>query len=221
MTGNGNNKARGWSARCLLALSLVSAAAVGAADEQVAEPSVLFLGDSLTAGFGLGENLAFPRHVGDELSRLDLPVRVVNAGVSGDTSAGGLARLDWLLSTEPQVVVVELGGNDGLRGLDLDMTESNLREIIRRCRERDVEVLLLGMRLPPNFGDYATRFEALFGRLAEEFSIAWVPFLLEGVGGHAELNLPDGIHPNEEGHRLLAANVVPVLAGLLRQRLAD
>ena len=98
-----------------------------------------------------------------------------------------------------------------------EMTETNLREIIRRCREQGAEVLLLGMRMPPNFGDYAIRFEELFGRLAEEFSIGLVPFLLEGVGGHAELNQPDGIHPNEEGHRLLAANVTPALANLLRE----
>jgi acyl-CoA thioesterase-1 len=214
------------SARLWLVLGLVLALAItgasGSVEAQVAaevpEPVVLFLGDSLTAGFGLSESLAFPHHVDVELDRLDLPVRVVNAGVSGDTSAGGLGRLGWLLSMEPQVVVVELGANDGLRGLDLEMTEANLREIIRRCLDSGADVLLLGMRMPPNFGDYADRFEALFVRLAEEFSIAWVPFLLEGVGGHAELNLPDGMHPNEEGHRLLAATVVPVLAGILRDR---
>ena len=122
-------------ASCLL-LSVVAGVAVGQASQESAEPPlVLFLGDSLTAGFGLSENLAFPRHVSDELARLDLPVKTINAGVSGDTSAGGLARLDWLLSMGPQVVVVELGANDGLRGLDLEMTESNLREIIRRCRD--------------------------------------------------------------------------------------
>ena len=204
---------------CCLLLSVVAGVAVAQASQESAEPPlVLFLGDSLTAGFGLSESLAFPRHVSDELARLDLPVKAVNAGVSGDTSAGGLARLDWLLSMGPQVVVVELGANDGLRGLDLEMTETNLREIIRRCLEQGAEVLLLGMRMPPNFGDYATRFETLFGALAEEFSVGLVPFLLDGVGGHAELNLADGMHPNEEGHRLLAANVVPALADLLRER---
>jgi acyl-CoA thioesterase-1 len=203
-------------------LLMMGGGAMGETSEAGADPPlVLFLGDSLTAGFGLAEDLAFPRHVSDELAAIDLPVRVVNAGVSGDTSAGGLARLDWLLSMEPQVVVVELGANDGLRGLDLEMTESNLREILRRCREQGAEVLLLGMRMPPNFGDYAVRFEALFGALAEEFSTGFVPFLLDGVGGHPELNLEDGMHPNEAGHRLLAANVVPALAELLRGMAAN
>jgi acyl-CoA thioesterase-1 len=221
MTWHCDSGARSGIVCWALALCLLSGPLVGAADQQIDEPLVLFLGNSLTAGFGLSEAQAFPHHVADELSRLGLRARVVNAGVSGDTTAGGLARLDWLLPMEPQVVVVELGGNDGLRGFDLEMTESNLRQIIRRCREKDVEVLLLGMRMPPNFGDYATRFEALFGQLAAEFSVALVPFLLEGVAGHVELNLPDGMHPNEEGHRILAANVVPELAAILRQGSAD
>lgn len=188
--------------------------AVGA--ETDSDPLVVFLGDSLTAGFGLGETLAFPRHVADELAEQGMPIRVVNAGVSGDTSAGGLARLDWLLSMNPEVVVVELGANDGLRGLDLESTEANLRAIVERCQENEVEVLLLGMRMPPNFGDYAEDFHDIYRRLAEDFGIGSIPFLLEGVGGHPELNLPDGMHPNEEGHRRLAENVTPALADVLR-----
>jgi len=179
-------------------------------------PLVLFLGDSLAAGYGLGEELAFPRRVEEALGEMGLAVRVVNAGVSGDTTAGGLARLDWLLRLEPAVVVVELGGNDGLRGLEIEMTASNLRQIVQRSIERGAEVLLLGMRMPPNFGDYATEFEDVFRSVAAETGIAWVPFLLEGVGGRVELNLPDGIHPNEEGHRILARTVTPALAELLR-----
>ena len=113
-------------------------------------------------------------------------------------------------------MVVELGGNDGLRGLELSVTEANLRQIVSRCLGHGAEVLLLGMRMPPNFGDYAVAFEDVFRSVAEEAGVAWVPFLLEGVGGRAELNLPDGIHPNEEGHRILARTVTPPLAELLR-----
>lgn len=205
--------------RCGVAVAAMGLAALlvalpAAASEE--PPLVLFLGDSLSAGYGLGEELAFPRRVEETLDEMGIPVRVVNAGVSGDTTAGGLARLDWLLRLEPAIVVVELGGNDGLRGLEVGVTEANLREIVAQCRASGAEVLLLGMRMPPNFGDYAVAFENVFRTVAEETDIAWVPFLLEGVGGRVELNLPDGIHPNEEGHRILARTVTPPLVELLR-----
>ena len=210
----------GWWVRALV-LMLALPGVVTPLEASEEPPLVLFLGDSLAAGYGLGEELAFPRRVEETLASMGLPVRVVNAGVSGDTTAGGLARLDWLLRLEPAVVVVELGGNDGLRGLEIDMTASNLRRIVERCVERGAEVLLLGMRMPPNFGDYATEFEEVFRSIAAETGVAWVPFLLEGVGGRVELNLPDGIHPNEEGHRILARTVTPALAELLRTLDAD
>ena len=178
-------------------------------------PLVLFLGDSLTAGFGLGEESAFPARVGAALADEGIDVSIVNAGVSGDTSAGGLARLGWLLRLEPALVGVGLGANDGLRGRDLRTTESNLREIVAEARGAGGEVLLLGMRMPPNYGTYGEEFAAMYTRLAEELDVALVPFLLEGVGGDPELNLPDGIHPNEEGQRRVAENVLPALRALL------
>jgi acyl-CoA thioesterase-1 len=202
-------------ARGLLA-SVVVAARLAPAPLAAAEPPrVLFLGDSLTAGYGLEGEAAFPTHVARMLAEEGLPIEAINAGVSGDTTAGGLARLDWLLRQRPAVVVVGLGGNDGLRGLDLAMTESNLRDIIERSRTAGAVVLLLGMRMPPNYGSYAEDFESIYVRLAAELDVALVPFLLEGVGGDPQLNLPDGIHPNELGQRRVAENVAPRLQALL------
>lgn len=192
--------------------ALLVTAAVASAQEP---PLVVFLGDSLTAGYGLGEKLAFPAHLGDRLAEDGLEVRIVNAGVSGDTTAGGLARLSWLLRLEPVVLVVGLGGNDGLRGLDLESTEENLRDIVRLAIESGAEVLLLGMQMPPNYGSYGTDFAAIYQRLATELEVDLVPFLLEGVGGDPELNLPDGIHPNEEGQQRVAETVLPFLKALL------
>jgi acyl-CoA thioesterase-1 len=214
-----NRTARTLALLCLVLV--VGATAVGAAPATDEPPLVLFLGNSLSAGYGLGEELAFPRLVERSLAEEGLPVRVVNAGVSGDTTAGGLARVDWLLRMDPDIVVVELGGNDGLRGLAVEMTEANLREIVARCERHGAKVLLLGMRMPPNYGEYALRFESVYRTLAAETGVPWVPFLLEGVGGRAELNLPDGIHPNEEGHRILAANVTPALAEIVRSLTSD
>ncbi len=177
---------------------------------------IVFLGDSLTAGLGLPEGEAYPALLEERLEVSGWPVEVINAGVSGDTSAGGLARLDWLLAQEPDVLVVELGPNDGLRGLDLAETEANLREIVSRARAAGARVLLTGLRIPPNYGpDYTARFEALYPRIAEESGVPLVPFLLEDVGGEPELNLPDGIHPNARGHRRLADNVQPYLEEIL------
>ena len=192
------------------------APALAAEAEEVGVPTVTFLGDSLTAGYGLEESKAFPALLEERFREEGLPFRALNAGVSGDTSAGGLSRLDWLLSAEPDVVVVELGPNDGLRGLDLEMTESNLRQIVAQAREAGARVLLVGMRIPPNYGpDYAGRFQELFPRLAEELDVALVPFLLDGVGGVAELNQADGIHPTAEGQAKAADNVAPHLRPLV------
>jgi acyl-CoA thioesterase-1 len=178
---------------------------------------IVFLGDSLTAGLGLDEDQAFPAVVERELRKEGLPIQVVNAGVSGDTSAGGLSRLGWLLGQRPDVVVVGLGANDGLRALPLAETEKNLREIVRRAQAAGARVLLLGMRIPPNYGPYADEFAALYPRLAEELDVPFVPFLLEGVGGVRDLNQADGIHPTAEGQEILAKNVLPSLTAMLRQ----
>jgi acyl-CoA thioesterase-1 len=182
---------------------------------QSSTPLVVFLGDSLTAGLGLSEGEAYPAVVERELRKEGEDVRVLNAGVSGDTTAGGLSRLRWLLGQKPGVVVVALGANDGLRALPLEQTEKNLREIIRRSKAAGARVLLLGMRIPPNYGPYADDFAAMYPRLAEEMDVPLVPFLLEGVGGDRALNQSDGIHPTAEGQEIMAKTVVPYLEDVL------
>lgn len=186
-------------------------------DDSDPRPLVVFLGDSLTAGFGLAEDLAFPALVRAELERRGTPARVVNAGVSGDTTAGGLARLDWLLAQQPDVLVVALGANDGLRGLDLEHTEAKLRAIVAAALAAGARPLLAGMLIPPNYGaDYASRFAGIFPRLARELDVPLVPFLLAGVAGVPELNQADGIHPNAAGQARLAQSVAPYVLELLR-----
>jgi len=179
-------------------------------------PLVVFLGDSLTAGYGLGGEQAYPALVEKRLKEQGVPVHVLNAGVSGDTTAGGLARLDWLLSQKPDVVVVGLGGNDGLRGLPLEQAEKNLREIVRRSKGAGARVLLLGMQIPPNYGpEYASGFADMYPRIAKEMDVPLVPFLLAGVGGEAGLNQADGIHPTAAGQEKVADLVTPYVAGVL------
>jgi acyl-CoA thioesterase-1 len=180
-------------------------------------PLVVFLGDSLTAGYGLDVEQAFPALVGAALVAEGRPVRVVNAGVSGDTSAGGLARLDWLLRQRPDVLVVGLGANDGLRGQPPETTEANLVEIVRRARKAGAKVLLLGMKIPPSYGpQYARQFERLYERVADATDVPLMPFLLVDVAARPELNLSDGIHPNAEGHRIVAGNLTPYVRELVR-----
>lgn len=180
------------------------------------EPLVVFLGDSLTAGYGLGAEQAYPLLVEKRLEQQGIALRVVNAGVSGDTTAGGLARLDWLLSQKPDVVVVGLGGNDGLRGLPLEQADRNLREIVRRSKAAGARVLLLGMQIPPNYGpEYAQGFADMYPRISTEMDVPLVPFLLDGVGGVADLNQADGIHPTAEGQEKVADVVTPFVAQVL------
>lgn len=182
---------------------------------------VLFLGTSLTAGYGLPAEQAYPALVQERIDAEGLDYRVVNAGVSGDTSAGGLRRIDWLLRAPVAVLVVELGANDMLRGLDVDQLRQNLWGIFDRTRTRypDAGFLLVGMRAAPNLGrDYRRRFEAVFPETASRYDAALVPFLLEGVAGVRLLNQPDGIHPTGAGHERIAETLWPVLAPLLRSR---
>jgi acyl-CoA thioesterase I len=165
----------------------------------------VFLGDSLTAGFGLPADQAYPALIGQRLKERGLGFEVVNAGVSGDTSAGGLRRLDWSLQGDVRVLVIALGGNDGLRGLPPAELKRNLEAMIDRARARDVDVLLAGMEAPPNFGgEYTREFRGVYAELARERGVRFVPFFLEGVAGVPALNLPDGIHPNADGHRRVA-----------------
>lgn len=173
---------------------------------------VIFLGDSLTAGLGVSGMEAFPTVIYQTFRDRGDPVRIVNAGVSGDTTAGGLGRIDWVLKQEPDLIVLGLGANDGLRGLPVEMTERNLREIIERAREAGAAVILTGMMLPRNYGpEYTAGFEGIYPGLAEEMSLPLVPFLLEGVAGVPSLNQEDGIHPNAEGHRRIASLLLPYI----------
>jgi len=179
-------------------------------------PVILALGDSLTAGLGLAQSQAWPTLVQAKLKAAGHRHRVVNAGVSGDTSAGGLARLDWQLSQKPAIVVLELGGNDGLRGLPVAHTRDNLAKTIQRCQAAGATVLLAGMQIPPNMGpDYTAAFRELFPSLAEEFKVPLIPFLLEGVAGDIKLNQRDGIHPTAEGQAIVAETVWKSLQPLL------
>jgi acyl-CoA thioesterase-1 len=180
--------------------------------------TILFLGNSLTAGYGLDRDQAFPALIQEKIDSLGWDFESVNAGQSGDTTAGGLRRLDWLLSRKVHVLVLELGANDGLRGVPLKVTRQNLQAIIDRTKERypDVNVVLAGMRLPPNLGEeYISRFRAIFPELAKKNGALLIPFLLEDVGGVEELNLPDGIHPDADGHKIVAENVWKVMQPIL------
>jgi acyl-CoA thioesterase-1 len=177
---------------------------------------VVVLGDSLAAGLGLAADEAFPAVVEGLLRERGHAVEVVNAGVSGDTSAGGLARLEWVLQRPADILVVELGGNDALRGQELEATESNLREIVRRGRASGARVLLLGMDVPANYGpDYGGRFAALFERVAGEEGVPLVPGFVRGLAAGPGLLQADGLHPTAAGQRLLAENLLPALEALV------
>lgn len=191
--------------------------AVGAlAERPVLRPRIVFLGDSLTAGYGLARDQSVPALLQRRLDREGYAYEVVNAGVSGDTSAGGLSRLDWSLDGEVALLVVELGANDGLRGLPVSAMKSNLDAIITRARARGITVVLTGMEAPPNYGAaYTTEFRQAFRDLARTHDVPFVPFFLEGVAGLPHLNIADGIHPNAEGARVVEANVWRVLEPLL------
>ncbi len=179
---------------------------------------MLFLGTSLTAGLGLSEPQAYPALIQQKIDSSRLGLRVVNAGVSGETSAGGLRRIDWLLQQPVRVLVLELGANDALRGQDLDATRRNLQEIVDRTRvaHPEARIVIAGMQAPPNLGArYTTAFRNIFPDLARRNHAALIPFLLDGVAGIPRLNQADGIHPTEEGQRIVAANVWRVLMPVL------
>ncbi len=181
---------------------------------------ILVLGDSIAAGYGLDLEEAFPALVEEKIRRAGLNYVVVNAGVSGDTTAGGLRRIGWLLRQPVDVLVLELGGNDGLRGIAPAETEKNLKDIIDKVREKypSARIVVAGMQMPENMGaEYTTQFREVFARVAKEKRTALVPFLLEGVGGKAELNQPDRIHPTAEGHRIIAETVWKVLKPLVQK----
>ena len=182
------------------------------------EPRILFLGDSLAAGYEIGKEFAFPALIQAKIRRFGLPYTVINAGVSGDTSAGGLRRLGWILRGPVAVLVLALGANDGLRGVPPEETAKNLQAIIDQARRKipRLKVVIAGMKVPPNLGpDYAEKFEGIFTELAEKNHAVLIPFLLKGVAGRPHLNLADGIHPTAEGHALVAETVWHYLEPLL------
>ncbi len=179
-------------------------------------PRIVILGDSLTAGLGLPTDQAYPTLLQKRLTDEGLNYEVINAGVSGDTSAGGLSRLDWALDGDVRVLVVALGGNDALRGLPTDALKQNLAEIIERAQARKIRVILAGMEAPPNYGrDYIVSFHKVYPALAQQYGVAFVPFLLQNVAGVDRLNQPDGIHPTAAGARIVADNVWAVLKPLV------
>jgi len=180
--------------------------------------AILILGDSLAAGSGVDSEEAFPALLQSKIDSAGLKYEIINAGVGGDTTAGGLRRTDWLLRRKIDVLVLELGGNDGLRGVAPATTRTNLQTIIDRTKAKypEVKIVIAGMQMPPNMGEeYNSAFRNVFPELAKANKAALVPFLLEGVGGKEEFNLPDQIHPNPEGHRIVAENVWKVLGPLL------
>ena len=200
--------------RGLVALVLVLGSPPALADDRV----IVALGDSLTAGLGVARDEAYPALLEARLRRAGFDYRVVNAGVGGDTTAGGRRRLDWVLRSRPEVVIVALGANDGLRGQPVVALRDNLTAIVARLRKSGTHVLLVGMRLPPNYGEaYASDFAEAFSAVARGTSVAFLPFLLAGVAGDPSLNQADGIHPNAAGHRVVAEHVWPSLQPLLRR----
>lgn len=183
------------------------------------KPIVLFYGNSLTAGYGVEPAQAFPALVGQKIDSAGLNYQVVNAGLSGETTAGGKSRISWVMRQPVAVFVLELGGNDGLRGIPLKSTRENLQAIVDTVRAKSPQatIVLAGMQIPPNMGtDYTREFRGLFKELADKNKLVLIPFLLEGVGGIPKLNQPDGIHPTPEGHKIVAETVWNVLQPVLK-----
>ncbi|MEJ7912006.1 MAG: arylesterase [Chitinophagaceae bacterium] len=188
------------------------------AGKTAAKKRIVFFGNSLTAGYGLSPDQAFPALIGAKIDSAGLPYMVVNAGVSGETSSGGNTRVDWILRQPVDVFVLELGANDGLRGIPLTETVKSLQSIIDKVKATypSAKLVLAGMQIPPNMGQkYSTEFRDLYPELAAKNGMTLIPFLLEGVGGEVKLNQEDGIHPTEEGHQIVAGNIWPVLQTIL------
>ncbi|HUZ59344.1 MAG TPA: arylesterase [Hanamia sp.] len=183
-------------------------------DSSAKKKTILFFGNSLTAGYGVDPSEAYPALIQDKIDSLHLNYKVINAGVSGATTSDGNSRIDWILKQPIDIFVLELGGNDGLRGIPLYVTEKNLQSIIDKVKAKDpdAKIILEGMQIPPNMGpEYTSKFKEIYPRLASENKIQLVPFLLKGVGGDPKLNQRDGIHPTAEGHKIVAENVWEIL----------
>ena len=183
----------------------------------MSKTTILVLGDSIAAGYGIEKESAFPALLERRLKELNYDVRVINGGISGSTSASGKGRMKWYLRIKPNILLLELGANDGLRGLSTEAMKQNLTETIQIAREKNLKVILAGMKMPLNYGKaYTTAFENAFKEVAEELNVTFIPFLLDGVAGNPELNLPDGIHPTAEGHRIITQTVLNYLKPLLK-----
>ena len=188
-------------------------------DSLAKRKTILFFGNSITAGYGLEPNEAFPALIQDTIDSLHLSYKVINAGVSGETTSGGMGRIDWILRQPVDIFVLELGGNDGLRGIPLSVTRSNLQAIIDKVKTKypSIKIVLAGMQIPPNMGqDYTLEFKKIYSDLAVKNNVTLIPFLLQGVGGDSKLNQDDGIHPNKAGEKIVAENVWNVLKDICR-----
>ena len=209
--------------RVLPAIATVAVLATGASTQATAEPvSIVAFGDSLTAGYGLDPGQAFPEQLERALHQRGMDVTVTNAGVSGDTASNGLARLEWSVPADADIVIVELGANDALRGIDPAITRKALSDILAKLRERGQTVLLAGMLAPRNMGDaYAADFNAIYPELAARHGVPLYPFFLQGVAANRSLNLPDGVHPTAEGIRRIVDAILPEVEVLVRQATAS
>jgi len=205
----------------LLSILFLSLNVSSKAEKKPINPKIiLFLGNSLTAGYGLEPEHSYPALIQEKIDQEDWNFEVVNGGLSGDTTAGALRRLDWVLKREIHVLVVALGSNDGLRGLPVSVTQENLQSILDKTWKKypQSKIILAGQQMPPNMGpDYTSQFKKIYPKLAKNNELPFVPFLLRGVGGKHHLNLPDGIHPTREGHEILANNVWEILEPVLKE----
>jgi acyl-CoA thioesterase-1 len=185
---------------------------------QDSRPRIVAFGDSLTSGLGVAAEEAYPAQLQRRLDTAGFRYRVINAGVSGDTTAGGLRRVPWILNSRPSIVILELGGNDGLRGLSLEETKRNLERIIEQLQKASVAVVLAGMKLPPNYGtEYTRAFETIYPTLAKQYGLKLIPFFLDGIAGSAEYNQADGIHPTAEGYRVIVEKLFGQVMPLLKR----
>jgi acyl-CoA thioesterase-1 len=180
--------------------------------------SILFFGDSITAGLGVQQEQAFPALIQNKIDSLGMNYEVINGGLSGETSAGGLRRIDWILRRDIDIMVLELGGNDGLRGIELSSTKDNLQKIIEKFQTKnpDAQIILAGMQVPPNLGQaYTSEFQTIYPELAEENDLTLIPMIMDKIGGDDDLIQDDGLHPTPKGHKLIAETVWEVLAPVL------
>lgn len=185
---------------------------IASVEPTIEQITLVAMGDSLTEGMGVEPEEAYPAQLERRLQADGYDVMVINAGISGETSSGALSRVDWVLTLEPDILILETGGNDGLRGIDPDVTEKNLNELVQAFQANDVVVVLAGMQIVPNMGEeYITEFKAIYPRIAEKYGLILIPFFLEGVGGNKELNQADAIHPTAEGYAVVVETLYPYI----------